>query len=192
MRVVGVLLFTVVIGCSSGSKGELLFEQGDFKGAIDYYSGVLSGDSNDLDARYNRARAYEELKMYDEAISDFNYILEKDERHLNARLSLAQVYYSQGEYSKSVVFSSGALKFHESSYRGHYLLARAKHHMGYTKAALKEYNAAIALKDNYGEAYLYRAALKSTMKITSACDDFRKARALNAHGAEEAVDKYCN
>ena len=178
--------------CSSGNRGEELFEQGKFESAIAFYTDILGRDTNDLEARYNRGRAYEEFGATDKAILDYEFILEKDERHLNARLSLAQIYYKQGEYSKSVVFSSGALKFHQSSYHAHFLLARAKHHMGYTQAALKGYNAAIALKRDYGDAYLYRGALKSSMKITTACDDFRMALNLNVNGAEEALNKYCN
>jgi tetratricopeptide (TPR) repeat protein len=194
MRVVLLMLVLALTltGCFSNSKGERLFDQGEYQGAVDFYSGVLEGNSNDLEARYNRARALQELSQYELAIKDYTFIIEKDERHLNARLSLAQIYYSLGEYAKSVVFSSAALKFHESSYHGHYLLARAKHHMGYTKAALKEYNAAIALKDDYGDAYLYRGALKSSMKITTACDDFQMAKMLNVSGAEDAVSNYCN
>lgn len=170
----------------------MFFDEGRYQEAADSYTEVLRNNTNDIDAHYNRGRAYEELEEFEKAIQDFEFILEKDERHLNARLSLAQVYYKMGEYSKSVVFSGEALKFHQSSYHGHFLLARAKHQMGYTKAALKEYDAAIALKADYGDAYLYRGALKSSMKITTACNDFRQASNLKVNGAEEAVKKYCN
>jgi len=190
------LFFSVlltVFACNSGKNIEdRFFESGEYDQAVEYYTNKINAAGNDLSWYYNRGRAYEELKKYSEAAADFEYILNVDERHLEARLSLAKVAYQLGDYSRSAVESGKALKFHKSSYQAHFLQARANHKMGYFKRALEGYDAAINLKSNYGEAFLYRAAVKFSLEDKSACDDVKKANALGVSGAADAELKHCN
>jgi tetratricopeptide (TPR) repeat protein len=186
-----IVVFLLVLSCTTKSPEERFFETGQYEEAVEYYTNKIGSTGNDLSAFYNRGRAYEELGKFSEAISDFEYILEKDDRHLEAHLSLAKIAYQTGDYSKSVIYSGKALKFHKSSYQAHFLLARANHQMGYFKRALEGYNAAINLNSSYGEALLYRGAVKFSMEDKSACDDIKKAKELGVDEAEEAEKKYC-
>lgn len=182
----------VLMACAGDkSKGEAFFEAGKYVEAVEYYTKQIERTGNDLSAYYNRGRAFEEMGEMDKAIADFEYILEKDERHLQARLSLSKVAYTQGDYARSSVEAAAALKFHKSSYQAHFSLGRARHQLGYFQAALEAYDAAIGLKPDYAEAYLYRGALKSSLNDPSACSDFRQAEQLGADGAQETRKKYC-
>jgi len=173
-------------------NGEDLFEEGKFSEAIDFYSSYLDSNGFDEEILYNRGRAYEEMGNIKAARTDYDLVLERDERHLNSRLSLSRLAYEEGNYSRSLILTGVALDHHESSFEAHFLLARARHQLGYTTAAMEAYNATISLNKNFGEAYLYRGALKATLKIKSACEDFKIAKRLSVEGGEEAVDKFCS
>ncbi len=187
---ISLLFFT---SCNSGpSTAEGLFEAGRFEEAAEAYTTQIEQSGNDLDLIYNRGRSYEEMGSLSAATKDYNYILDKDPKHLNALLSLSKMAYEKGDYAKSLLMSEEAKKNHETSPQAHFLIARAKHQLGYTKAALEAYNNAISLDKEFGEAYLYRGALRSAMKHKRACEDFKTASVLKVEGASEAIEKYCS
>jgi tetratricopeptide (TPR) repeat protein len=58
--------------------------------------------------------------------------------------------------------------------------------------ALKAYGNAIQLDGNYGQAYFNRALLKIALDRTKlACEDLRRAVALDYPGAQDSLEKYC-
>ncbi len=183
----------VLFGCGKGpSNAEEYFEAGQYQKAVDAYTTQIEQSGNDLDLIYNRGRSYEEMGDLSSAEKDYNYILDNDPKNLNAMLSLSKMAYERGDYSKSLLLSEEVKKNHETSAQAHFLVARAKHQLGYAKAALEAYNNAISLDKEFGEAYLYRGALRSAMKHKRACEDFKTAKILKVEGASEALDKYCN
>ena len=55
-----------------------------------------------------------------------------------------------------------------------------------------DYNTAINIDADLGEAYYHRGALQLFLKRNNlACDDLKKAAMLNVAGAKEAVRKNC-
>ena len=115
-----------------------------------------------------------------------------DEFNTNAMLGIANVNYSQGNFSLALIQAGKALKLNENLPRGHFLEARARHQLGYFERALESYSLAIKLDKNFGDAYLYRGALKVQLnKGSKACDDFRKANNLGIKDAAGALSKYC-
>ena len=60
------------------------------------------------------------------------------------------------------------------------------------REALSDYEDAIRLDAQNGQAYLYRGILHVNAKRRkSACEDFNKAKRLNVPDAEGAIQKYC-
>jgi hypothetical protein len=54
------------------------------------------------------------------------------------------------------------------------------------------YNKAVSLKNNYGEAYMYRGALNIFLnKMTSGCSDLKRAKNLGYEPAEALYKEYC-
>lgn len=184
------LLF--LVSCQNqGINGEDLFEKGKFAEAVAFYTSHLESSGYDPEIVYNRGRAYEEMNSMKLARADYNLVLKNDERHLHSRLSLSKLAYEAGNYSKSLILVGKALTFHENSSQAHFLSARASHQLGLANTAMESYNVSISLNRAFGEAYLYRGALKTTLKIKSACEDFKVAQKMNVEGAKEAVEKFC-
>lgn len=184
----------LVIGCNSGGsdKGDSLFASGKYQEAIAAYNSYLESNSSNVKTLYNRGRAYQELGKYDEAEADFLAVIKTDEQNVNARLSLSKLYYGKELYNKAVLRAEEAIEINEGSAQAHFLVARAKHQLGYVDGALESYSTSIHLDSDFGEAYLYRGALKIHQgKNRSACEDFRKAQALEVKEAKSIITKYC-
>lgn len=193
-RLLSILFFLFLIGCGPGEsrKADQLFNQGKFKEAIAAYSHYISENPRSVGAIYNRGRAYEELGNYDQAEQDFTKVSELDEKNVNAYLSLAKLYYRQELYTKALIYTESALEINENSADGYFLNARAQHQLGYIDGAMESYTLAIKINKDYGEAYLYRGALKIHKNQTrSACEDFKKAENLEVADASAILKKYC-
>ncbi len=187
-----VLILLYACGSTDSSGGDVLFENGDYSEAVKAYTAYLSTNPGHIKTLYNRARAYEELGQIDAAKSDFEKIIDADPAYANAYLGLAKVSYNESNYARVLHFTGKAIELNENSAQAHFLSARASHQLGYSDQALESYNNAITINKDYGEAFLYRGALKiGTDKPRSACEDFNFARLLNVDGAEDAINKYC-
>jgi len=191
------LVITLFLGISCGSEesssGDVLFEEGKYKEAIDYYSEYLSTHPDHANTLYNRGRAYEELGQSEKAIQDFEKIIELDPKNINAYIALSKLSYNDKNFNKVLVYAGKAVELNENSAQAHFLSARGAHQLGYFDQALESYNNVISINKDHGEAYLYRGALKVGMeKNRSACEDFNFAKLLNVEGAEKAIQDYCN
>lgn len=196
MKKIFIALFCAALVYACGSEetieGDALFKQGKYKEAIEAFNTYLATNPSSASALYNRGRSYEELKQLDKAKADFEALLKLDPKNINAFLSLAKTAYNEKAYNKVLVYASSALKLNENSYKAHFFSARAAHQLGYSDQALESYNNSIRINKDYGEAYLYRGALKVGMeKPRGACEDFRFAQSLKVKGAEKALKDYC-
>lgn len=190
----GYFFCAVLFACSQGpdQSGASYFEAGEYQKAVDQYTEELKANTDNATALYNRGRAYEELGKGAMAAKDFEKIVKLDPQNINAYLSLAKLSYNQHEYSKVLIYANAALKVNENSSKAHFLAARGAHQLGYFDQALESYNSAININDSFGEAYLYRGALKIGLsKAGSACKDFLTAKRLDVKGAQKAISEYC-
>ncbi len=195
MRYTLSIAILIFIGCGevSTSEGDELFENGEYEQAVNVYTDLLSTDPENTAYLYNRGRSFEELGITNKAIADFEKIVKVDPKHVNAFLSLSKIAYEQKKYSKALIHAGAAVKQNENSAKAHFLSARAAHQLGYADQALEFYNNAISIDRSYGEAFLYRGALKvGKNRFKSACEDFKQARALDAEGADNAIRDYCS
>ena len=178
--------------CSgSGSSGDALFADGKFSEAIEAYTQELELSGNDENIKYNRSRAYEENGQYQVAIKELNEILENNPRYVRAHLSLAKIAYTQENYAKSIMHANNGLDITETSKEAYLFKARSQHQLGYMDLALANYDRAISLDEEYGEAYLYRGALKQSVGSPDACADIKKAASLQIEGAKGIFERYC-
>ena len=187
-----IILF--VFSCSENStdQGDYLFEKGKFKQAIQSYTSYLNTYPNHIHSLYNRARSYEEIKDYENAFHDFDKVLNLDPKHFQTYLSLSKMYYNEQNYSKGLIYAEDALKLNNNSSKAHYFMARAEHQQGFFSQALESYNNVLRIDKDYGDAYLYRGALRVTQKqMRLACEDFIKADLLEVKDAKKALLKYC-
>jgi len=188
------LTLAILISCSeqASEEGDIFYQNGEYEQAIRSYSEYLEINPGDVKTLYNRGRAYEEMDLHELAFNDFVAVLEKDGENLQANLSVGGYYYNKQDYDEATHYFNRAVKYHDQSPEAHFLLARAYHKVGNKHEAMAGYNKAVNLDNNYGEAYLYRGALKTYLKQgRSACEDYQKARALNVEKAEAALESFC-
>ncbi len=187
--------FLLFIGCSemASEEGDEFYQEGDFEQAIRSYTEYLELNPANVKTLYNRGRSYEELELFELAFQDFVSVLEEDGKSLKANLSVGGYYYRKQDYHNAKHYFDQAIKYHKDNAQAYFLRARAYHKVGIKKEAMEGYNQAIILDGDFGEAYLYRGALKSYLKQSqSACEDYQKAKTLNVEKAEAAIKSFCN
>ena len=182
------------VACDSknSQEGDQLFSQGKYEEAVTQYTQYIEYNPDDIKSIYNRGRAYEELGQYDKSMADYEKALEVDPKSINALMSIGKIHFRNGEYGDAAFYFDKAIKVKGGDAEAHFLSARSNHKLGETGKALEGYNRAISMNSNYGEAYLYRGALKVFLKKSSGCADLKKAQALEVADAAAAVKKYCN
>ncbi len=173
-------------------NGDDLFDDEKYTEAIQAYSSYLETNPDNIKSLYNRGRSYEEIDQMQKAVSDFEKIIELDPKNITAYLSLAKISYNNHEYNKVLIYTGSAIDLNENSAQAHFLAGRAEHQLGYLDQAVESYNNAIRINRDFGEAYLYRGAVKiGKDQVKSACEDFKFARSLNIPEAVKAIKDYC-
>jgi tetratricopeptide (TPR) repeat protein len=176
----------------SSLEGDSYFESGKYAEAITAYSSYLKLKPRHVKTIYNRGRCYQEIGEYDKALEDFNKVIDLDPLNQNALLSIGQEMYRKGDFKSVPYYSEKVLEKDPNNSMAHYLIGRANHKQGLIRDALIQYNSAINISPDFGEAYLHRGALKLYLKKNqAACADLKKAAELNTEGAEEAYRKNC-
>lgn len=194
MKYTFLALVLTLAACSapSSNPGDVFFENGKYTEAVDAYTEYLSTHPSHTQSLYNRARAYEELKQFKKAKDDLNAIIKSDPKNINAFMSLSKISYEERNFNRAAAFAGKAIKENPNVAQAHFLSARASHQLGYFDQALEAYSNAISINKEFGEAYLYRGAIKvSQKKMRSACEDFKKADNLDIPEAKGALKDYC-
>jgi tetratricopeptide (TPR) repeat protein len=186
-------LLLISCGDDQSRRGDKLFQQGQYEAAIQQYEEYLEYNPEDLKSIYNQGRAYEELGQYEKSLANYEEAIEIDPKHANALMSIGKYHFRNENYGDASFYFSKAAEIKKSDPQVFYLKGRSLHKLGKTTEALESYNQAISQNSDYGEAYLYRGALKVYQgNRNSGCADIRNAQALNVPEAEEALQEYCN
>jgi len=188
------LLLILSISCTDRKSisGAGYFDKGEYQQAIELYTEHLKSNPDHTQTLYNRGRAYEELGKPDLATKDFEKIIRLDDKNINAYLSLAKIAYHDQRFNKVIIYAGKALELNDNSAKANFLAARGAHQLGYFDRALESYDNAITVNKDFGEAYLYRGALKISMKkVRAACEDFLAARRLDIPEAQKAFTDFC-
>ena len=189
-----VLLLFTFYSCQDESSliGDQYFEAGKYKEAIVAYNEYLKLKPRHVKTIYNRGRCYQELGQYEKAMDDFNMVIKLDRNNKNAMLSIGQEMYRREDFKSAIFYCDQVNAKDPNNSMAYYLMGRSNHRLGNTRTALNNYNTAINISKDFGEAYLYRGALKLFLKRKKeACSDLRKAVSLNTSGAKEALNKNC-
>ena len=191
----GVILgITGLWGCKDESVyiGDGFFNQGNYEKAIEAYTNYLELNPNNIKSLYNRGRAYEELGNYELALADFNKVLENDPNHVQSRLSIAINLYRNKLYMDVIYVCDNVLETHSQNADAFLLRGKSHQKAYHINLAMDDYNAAIAVNNERGEAYFYRGLLKIYLgRKQSACSDFKIAESLDIKTAVKALKNYC-
>ena len=188
------LLLSFTFSCQDENSliGDQYFENGQYEKALEAYNDYLKLKPRHVKTIYNRGRCYQELGHYDKAMKDFNLVIKLDGNNENALLSIGQEMYRREDYNSTVFYCEKVIEKDPNNAMSYYLMGRANHKQGHTRTALNNYNTAINISKDFGEAYLYRGALNLFLKRNSAaCKDLQIAVNLKTKGAKEAYNKNC-
>lgn len=197
MKIKYVFVFILGLGlisCADENSllGDAYYNEGKYEEAIKAYNDFLELNPRHTKTIYNRGRCYQQLGEHEKAIEDFQQVLKLDQRNESALLSLGQEMYRTEDYESVIFYSDKVLELRRNNAMAYYLKARAEQKLGNLRNALNNYNTAINLEPDFGEAYLHRGSVNLFFKRqANACKDLAKAKELGVAGAAEAHSKNC-
>lgn len=184
----------VFVSCSKSdsSRGDQFFSNQQYEQAVEAYSEVLLTNSKNANVLYKRGRAHEALGNLDEAEKDYRSAFDLDSRDVQVLMSLSNLYQKKKDNEMALQYASYATEIPGAPAMAFFLKGRAYHLLGNTESAMADYNAAIKIDGDFGQAYYHRGMLKrATQQNKAACADLKIAVSLNHAQAEEALEKYC-
>lgn|SRR5690606_14157729 len=184
----------VFISCSENgsTQGDQFFAKQQYQEAIDAYSEVVAKNAKNANVLYKRGRAYEELGDLEGAERDYKTAYDLDSRNIQVLMSLSNIYQKRKDNEMALQYASYATEIPGAPAMAFLLKGRAYHLLGNTDNAMAEYNTAIKIDDEFGQAYYYRGMLRRAIKQNQrACSDFKLAASLNYAQADQALETYC-
>lgn len=132
-----------------------------------------------------RANKYMRLRMYDEAIEDYNRVIEKDCYNAKAYVSRGYAYKEKKEYDKAIIDCTRAIELEPNNVEAYTNRGYAYSKKEEFDKAIENYTQAIKLQPDSEEHYIYRALVYFTKEeYDKAIDDSTKAIELKPNNAE--------
>ena len=161
--------------------------EGNYDKAIEFYTEAIGIDNNKY-AYANRARAYLELKRYQEAINDYNQTIKLDSKYVGAFVNRARAYLGLMQYQKAIADYNQAIELNSKCIEAYVNRAIAYSELKRYQAAIDSCNQAIKLDSKCVGAYVNRAIAYSELEqYEAAIADCNKAIKLNPKCLEACV-----
>ena len=139
--------------------GALYIDQKRNGDAVVYLSEAIVRQPKYFRALLNRANAYTNLGLYQEALSDFDRAAELKPNDPGLLLNRGLTYFDSGKYEAAVNDFSHAMAVSPEDARLYVERARGLIKMGYPGEAYEDLEEAVGLRPNYALAYYYLADL---------------------------------
>lgn len=194
MRTLIIILLSILLySCSKEStvEGDRYFTNGDYAMAIEAYNDYLDGSPKHIKSLYNRGRSYEELGEFGKALDDYKAVLDIDNKHVQANLSVGVDAFRNNDPERALYFFGQSVSASPENYKALVLRGRAFHKLGNFTSAMKDFNSALQINGEGGDAYFYRGIILLNSNKKKACVDFQKASNLGIKDARKALEKYC-
>jgi tetratricopeptide (TPR) repeat protein len=160
------LIALSVTSCvGSFSEGEAHFRNGAYEKAIRAFSQTLFIHVTDINSLHLRARAYEELERFEEALEDYKRIISIDPRYAQAHAGIGKLYWKLEDYVNSEKHLLIAAKYDENDFEIIYLLGRAMLMNKNFKSADEFFSIASTLKPKDSKVYFYQGIARSKLGI---------------------------
>jgi len=82
--------------------GKIYYQRKDYKKAFECYRLGAMYNTDDIQARLGLAQSYEHLKVYSEAITQFQRVLDSSPKNIQAYFGLARTYAEEGQGTKAL------------------------------------------------------------------------------------------
>lgn len=163
-KITNYLAFIALLATScfgSFSEGEIHFRNGEYEKAIKEFSQTLFLNVTDINSLHLRARAYEELERYEEAIEDYEKIISIDIQYAQAHAGIGKIYWKQEDFVNAEKHLLMAAKYDENNFDIIFLLARAMLVNENYKSADDFFTIAKALNPEDSRVYFYQGMARS-------------------------------
>ena len=159
------------------NRGVTYYALGDYAKAVADFSAAAQSNGADAEqALFNRAIAYQALKDYDRALADYEQLLSRNPRFSAALNNKADILINLHRYDQAVVVLDAAIKVAPSDPDLYFNQALALEQQGISTRAMADYDRAIALRANFGQAYLNRGVLRLRLQqVQPGCGDLQLA-----------------
>lgn len=146
----------------------------DISSRIDYYSQVISLDSEYVSALQRRAVAYRTLNKYKEAISDFNAVIKLQPDTIAAYSGLGYTYHLAGNYPHAIEQYDKALELNPTNPTVLYRKSMALTETEDFKNALTCVEKAIEIKSDVVAYHIRRRRIMKKISVTKYAAEIKK------------------
>jgi tetratricopeptide (TPR) repeat protein len=138
-------------------KGDELFDQGDYQGALDAYNQSVAQDPNQPRAWVGLGSTQNVLKDYASALEALNKAIALNPGYAKAWYEKGNALYGLGQYQEAVTAYAKAVEIYpEYAYLGYYGEAKSYQALGEYQSALTYYDKAIQFRQDYAPAWNFR------------------------------------
>lgn len=170
-------------------KGNVLYEKGDYKQAIEAYTKAIIMNRMYSEAYFNRAMCYYNLKDYNLAIEDYTKAIELDPNNPILYNNRGDAFYLKEEFKKAIEDYNKSLSLNPKYMKAYYNRGLSHACLEEYEKAIEDLTQAIELSPSFAQAYHLRGMCYEYLKdYERAKADFTKALELNPE-LEEAKER---
>lgn len=165
----------------------------NIEAAISDYSKAISLNKNYVDAYYNRALAYYNLRQFESAIKDLNKVVKQETKHGQAFYYYGDILSVQGNYSEAIIKYSKVIELKPDHLDAYLNRAVAYFNINEFEKALADYNKLISLNpQNMDQLYYSKAIVLLKLGETEeACVILERAKKMGNSEANKLIQYYC-
>ena len=173
-------------------KGFNAIESGNYSVGIKYFDEYLKKNPRDAVAYNNRGVAYNKLKKYDKAISDYTKAISIDPNYADAYHNRGNSYYHLKKYEDAIYNYTKAININPNLALSYKSRGNCYYFLKKYDKAISDHTSAISIKPDYANAYYDRgSAYYSKRDCYNAKKDWEKAIELN-NSYESELRPYIN
>ncbi|MCC6447530.1 MAG: tetratricopeptide repeat protein [Chitinophagaceae bacterium] len=162
-----------------------LFNQGNFKEAINIFTLALEIESENTEILFNRGQSYFKLNEFTSAIDDYTKTLSINPKSEMAYYQRGNCYSLLDEHSNAISDFNTVITLNQKNYEAYFNRANGKMDLGDFLGAVKDYNAVLTLNPNHAGAFYNRAlTYRNLNNFSSAIDDYSDNILLDPNNAE--------
>jgi tetratricopeptide (TPR) repeat protein len=149
----------------------------------------LIDQPNNFNLLYARAKGFNQLGMYKEAIQDLDVAVKLNPNYEKAYLLKAQVLWHSGKINEIIPELNQVLKLNPKNAEAYLLAGKVRFKKGETNKAIYYFNKALNINPKFSEAYvLIGSCYVSQGNLHKACDKFKTAK---QHGQNVSIQNLC-
>jgi len=137
------------------NQGTLLYEQGDYRSAVDLLRQAAGISLNSFQAHYQLGLALREARLYEEALEPLAVALELNPKHLQAHVALGDCHLKLGDGREAEAEYQRALDLQPDYAAAYDGLGRLMEALGRADDGVYYYQRAIEANAGYPDAYLH-------------------------------------